>query len=162
MKKAEPLKKQEMRQKIGEMDAFLGYWLRLVSNQITASFQQRLSEKKVSVAEWLALRFLYSHAPCSLTTLAKEMGMNKGAVSRLAQSLEERHLIKRTVTANDHRLFSIELTADGVELVPALAEIAEQNDLHFFGHLSKKELESTFELLKDMVNRHGFKTKPLK
>jgi hypothetical protein len=49
----------------------------------------------------------------------------------------------------------------GAKLVPSLAEIADENDSHFFGHLSKKEMNHVTDLLKDIVNRHGFKSKPV-
>ena len=154
-------KKSQPLNDVNKMDSYLGYWFRLASNHITAAFKQRLAEKDISVAEWLALRFLYSDSPCSLTRLAEEMGMDKGAVSRLADRLEKRGLIKRTVSVEDRRLFSIALTDEGVELVPKLAVIADQNDIHFFGYLPKKEQESIFQFLKEFVNHHGIKTKPL-
>ena len=146
---------------IGDMDSYLGYWLRFVSNQVSASFQQRLSEKEVTVAEWIALRFLYSHSPCSLTKLADEMGMDKGALSRIIDRLEKREFITRTFTDEDRRLSSIALTTSGKKIVPALAKIADENDVHFFGHLSQKEILQMKAFLKGLVNRHGFKNKPI-
>jgi DNA-binding MarR family transcriptional regulator len=146
---------------IGDIDSYLGYWLRFVSNQVTASFQQRLLEKEITVAEWIALRFLHSHAPCSLTKLAEEMGMDKGAVSRLTDRLEKRELIKRNVSQKDRRLFSIELTLLGQKTVPILSKIADENDHYFFGHLSKKEANQLTQVLKDIVERHEIKGRPL-
>lgn len=147
--------------KIGDIDSYLGYWLRFVSNQVSASFQQRLAEKEVTVAEWIVLRFLLSNAPCSLTKLADEMGMDKGAVSRLTDRLEKRQLIVRNISPEDRRLFSIELTEAGLKLVPHLAKIADENDVFFFGHLKKKELETLTDILKEIVQRHGFRGKPI-
>lgn len=146
---------------IGNIDSYLGYWLRFVSNQVTASFQEHLAQEKVSVAEWITLRFLYSHSPCSLTQLSEEMGMDKGAASRLADRLEQRGLILRNVSSQDRRLFSIELTAAGKKLVPTLAKIADENDAFFFGHLNQKEFDHIVKLLKGIVNRHEFKSKPV-
>lgn len=146
---------------VGDIDSYLGYWLRFVSNQVSASFQTKLSKKGASVAEWIVLRFLLSNAPCSLTKLAQEMGLDKGAVSRLAERLEQRGLILRSVNSEDRRLFSIELTEQGLSLVPELAQIADENDRAFFGHLSKEEIASVTNLLKDIVNRHGFRAKPI-
>jgi DNA-binding MarR family transcriptional regulator len=160
MKKSDENRKK-MDAKIGNMDSYLGYWLRFVSNQVSASFQQRLSEKEVTVAEWIALRFLFSHSPCSLTKLADEMGMDKGAVSRLVDRLEKRAFITREFTFEDRRLSSIQLTSSGEKIVPALAKIADENDKCFFGHLSKKEVSQITDFLKDIVNRHGFKSKPI-
>ncbi len=143
--------------KFGDIDSYLGYWLRFVSNHVSAAFQQRLSEKGATVAEWIALRFLYSHAPCSLTQLSEEMGMDKGALSRLSDRLERRGLITRTMSQVDRRLSSLELTSEGLKLVPILAKIADENDAYFFGHLNKKEMDLMMDLLKDIVSRHEFR-----
>jgi len=146
---------------ISHIDVFLGYWLRFVSNQVTSAFQQRLMERGVNVAEWFALRVLYSSQPCSLTELAEEIGMDKGVVSRLTDRLEKQGLIKRTIPMEDRRLFSIELTASGRKLVPVLAKIAQENDQRFFGHLSKEEIAAMTDFLKDLVVRHDFRSKPI-
>jgi DNA-binding MarR family transcriptional regulator len=146
--------------KIGDIDSYLGYWLRFVSNQVSAGFQQRLAEKGATVAEWIVLRFLLTHAPCSLTRLADEMGMNKGALSRLVERLSQRGLIQCIPSSQDRRLLSIELTAAGLKLVPELAQIADENDRYFFGHLEKKEKNLIMTILKDIVDRHQFRGTP--
>jgi DNA-binding MarR family transcriptional regulator len=148
-------------QNIGRIDAYLGYWLRFVSNQVTNAFQQKLAKKGVTVAEWLILRFLWSQAPCSLTKLSEVMGIDKGSMSRLTDRLEKRNLIKRTTDLKDRRLYSIELTAEGSLLVPKLAQIADENDAYFFGHLSSHQFQDIKNFLNDMVTRHNFSHIPL-
>lgn len=166
--KIKEIKKSEKRNtvkgkhiKIGDIDSYLGYMLRFVSNQVTNTFHQKLAEKKVTVAEWLVLRFLWAHAPCSPTTLSEEMGIDKGSISRLSDRLEKRHLIKRTMDLNDRRLYSIELTSAAIKLIPQLAKVAEENDAHFFGHLSAKQFDEVMNFLKEMVNRFEFIRKPI-
>ncbi len=158
MNKSDVKKRPE---KVGDIDAYLGYWLRFVSNQVTASFQSRLLKKDVTVAEWILLRSLMTHAPCSLTKLAQEIGIDKGAVSRLSDRLEKRGLIVRSVSEDDRRLFSIELTPTGLSLIPKLAQIADDNDQAFFGHLDEKEIAKITSMLKEIVNRHGIRAKPI-
>ena len=153
-------KSSEVGGQIGEIDSYLGYWLRFVSNQVTSVFQQKLSEKGVTVAEWVALRFLYAYAPCSQSKLSEEMGIDKGSISRIADRLEKMGLLKR-MEGEDRRAFSIRLTPLGLKLVPELAKIAEENDSFFFDHLTKKEVELMSRILKDLVNRHGLSAKPL-
>lgn len=147
--------------KLPDIDAYLGYWLRFVSNQVTNSLQLKLANKDVTVAEWLVLRSLWTYAPCSPTKLSEEMGLDKGAISRLTDRLEKRDLIKRTTELKDRRLYSIELTSAGAKLVPQLSKIADENDAHFFGHLSKKQFEQQMQFFKDMVKRYEFNRKPI-
>jgi DNA-binding MarR family transcriptional regulator len=159
--KSEDNKNQAPKVDLKDIDSYLGYWLRFVSNQVTNSFQQKLSVHGVGITEWIILRVLYNIQPCSLTLLAEEIGVDKGVVSRLADRLEKVALIKRTVSSEDRRFFSIELTQQGRKLLPTLAEIASENDKMFFGDLTKKEAASFMVLLKKLVVLHNFKVKPL-
>lgn len=145
---------------VPDIDSYIGYWLRFVSNQVTNAFQQKLAKMNTTVAEWLLLRFLFTHAPCSPTQVSEAMGIDKGAISRLAWRLENNGLIKRTQDPNDRRLYSIELTPKGFTLVPKLAKIADENDAFFFSHLSKGQSEQIMKILKDMVTRFGFNRIP--
>lgn len=146
---------------IRNIDFYLGYWLRFVSNQVTNAFQQRLSSLDISVAEWLVLRVLWSHEPCSSTEVCEELVIDKGVMSRLSDRLEKRGLILRTKNQKDRRNYSLELTKKGKDLVPELVKIADENDIHFFGHLSKDQFTYIMNLLKDIVARHDFKQKPM-
>jgi DNA-binding MarR family transcriptional regulator len=146
---------------VSDIDSFVGYWLRFVSNQVTTELQNKLKSKGVSVAEWIALRYLLSHPSCSLTQLAGAMEMNKGALSRLTDGLEKQGLIERKIDPQDRRLFSIELTPSGIKLVSVLAKIVEENDKQFFGHLKLSENKALIEALKTIVNRHDMRKKPL-
>lgn len=146
---------------IKNIDFYLGYWLRFVSNQVTHSFQQKLATKGVGIAEWLVLRVLWSKAPCSSTQLCDELSIDKGMISRISDKLEKAHLITRMVDKNDRRLYSIQLTAAGKALIPELVSIADENDAFFFGHLSNKESEHMMHFLKDMVQRFNLNQKPL-
>lgn len=161
MKSQKTPKSQTKTIKISDIDAYLGYWLRFVSNQVTNAFQQRLAQKDVTVAEWLVLRFLWSHAPCSPTKLSEEMGIDKSAISRLSDRLEKRGLVKRSIDQPDRRLYSIVLTPAGNKLIPELAKLADENDAHFFGHLSKKKFDDLMQWLKDMAHRFEFSRKPI-
>lgn len=153
--------RNNMKHQLADIDDYLGYWLRFASNQVTNSFQQKLAKKDVTVAEWLVLRFLWSHAPCSPTQLSEAMGLDKGAISRLSDRLEKRKLLKRSTDLKDRRLYSIELTPAGIKLIPQLAKIADENDAYFFGHLSKKQFDDLMQFLKDMVKRFEFSRKPV-
>lgn len=147
--------------KISGLDEHLGYWLRFVSNHVSDSFQKRLAEHDVTVAEWVTMRSLYDAPHCSLNELAQRMGMNKGAVSRLVERLNERGLAVRTQNRDDKRGVTIVLTAEGKRLLPVLAKAADENDAKFFGHLSSDESKHLIELLQGIVERHTLHQKPV-
>jgi len=119
------------------LEQHLGYWLRLVSNNVSASFARRLEALDVSVSEWVALRKLFDqHAAISISALAEHMGMTKAPVSRLVERLVQKKLVERQDSRNDGRAQQIWISSAGQKLVPKLAAIADENDEAFFGHLT--------------------------
>ena len=43
------------------LEDHLGFWLRQLSNQVSASFARRLEKYDVSVPQWVMLRVLFDH-----------------------------------------------------------------------------------------------------
>ena len=143
------------------LTAHLGYWLRRVSNEVSAAFATRLAELGVTVPEWVLLRTLLDEAPLAPSTLARSMGMTRGAITKLVDRLEARGLLRRDADPSDGRAQQLTLTGDGRALVPRLAAMADANDDAFFGALSpeaRRALEST---LRAIVADHGLDGPPL-
>jgi MarR family transcriptional regulator, lower aerobic nicotinate degradation pathway regulator len=58
-----------------------------VSNHVSHSFAPKLAGNDVTVAEWAVMRMLYGKEPMSASRLADEMGLTRGAVTKLADRL---------------------------------------------------------------------------
>ena len=143
-----------------DLETHLGYWLRFVSNHVSHAFSLKLQARDVTVAEWVMLRELFNGDGTSPSALADRLGMTRGAISKLADRLIAKDLIKRTASSEDRRQQTLSLTAAGRELVPALAELADRNDAEFFGHLAQCERAALEKMLRDIVRRHDLKTIP--
>jgi DNA-binding MarR family transcriptional regulator len=121
---------------VSRLEKHLGYWLRLVSNNVSAAFARKLEAQGVSVSEWVALRKLFDQpSAISISALAEHMGMTKAPVSRLVDRLVQKELVYRQENRNDARAQQIWLSPAGQKLVPGLAAIADENDEAFFGDL---------------------------
>lgn len=142
------------------LEAHLGFWLRFVSNHVSARFQTLLEEKDVTVTEWVALRTLWSQDETTHAELIQALGMTKGAASKLVSRLEEKGLAKRQLAEGRAREQSLRLTAAGRGLVPQLAALADANDAHFFGHLSAAERQALARAMQALVQRHQLKDIP--
>lgn len=126
----------------------LGYWLRAVSNHVSHAFARRLADKDVTVAEWVMLRSLCGKEPIAPSRLATEMGMTRGAISKLADRLIPKRLVERAADAQDARAQTLALTARGRALVPELAALADTNDDACFAELSASERRTLEALLR--------------
>lgn len=134
-----------------DLTAHLGFWLRAVSNHVSHAFAGKLAIKGVTVAEWVMMRALYGKDPIPPSRVAKEMGMTRGAITKLADRLINKSLIIRKADSDDGRGQTLALTSRGGSLVPELAALADQNDAEFFGDLTKAERETLERLLKRLV-----------
>jgi DNA-binding MarR family transcriptional regulator len=144
-----------------ELTDHLGYWLRIVSNHVSHSFARKLDAKHVTVAEWVLMRVLFGKAPMAPSQLADEMGMTRGAITKLADRLIGKALIAREPSRNDARSQTLRLTKRGQVLVPELAALADRNEVECFAHLSGREKKDLQRLLKETVSRLGLTNIPV-
>jgi DNA-binding MarR family transcriptional regulator len=137
-----------------KLTGHIGFWMRMVSNHVSHSFARRLVGKDITVAEWVLLRTLYDKDPTPPSHLASELGMSRGAITKLADRLIPKGLIERIADALDGRAQTLELTAAGEKLVPEIVALADQNDAEFFGCLTADERKSLELLLLKLVERN--------
>lgn len=145
---------------ISELEDHTGYWLRRVSNYVSHTFAGRLADKNVTVAEWALLRMLYAQKPVPPSHVAQQMGMTKGAITKLVDRLIAKSLVMRSANAEDARAQTITLTAKGKRFVPALAALADQNDKECFASLSAKDRAALRRILQSLSANLGIATIP--
>lgn len=148
-------------ERVSELESHLGYWLRFVSNHVSQSFQKKVEGAGVTVSEWVVMRELHRLGPTSPTELTEKMGMTKGAISKLISRLERKDLLVRSIIQADRRNHVIELTPTGTALVPSLAQLADQNDSEFFGHMGARARDELGALMKEIVRVHQLKSVPV-
>ena len=124
---------------VSELDDHLGYGIRQVSNHVSHAFARKLAARDVAVAEWVMLRLLYGNAPLAPSQLADRMAMTRGAISKLADRMIAKGLIRREASSKDGRGQFLSLTESGRVLVPELAALADRNDAECFAHLTANE-----------------------
>jgi DNA-binding MarR family transcriptional regulator len=121
------------------LEEHTGFWLRKLSNHVSASFEHRLRPHDVSVANWVVLRTLYPHEALPLKDIVSRVGVDQGALSRMIERLVARGLVAQRESPASRREVSISLTNEGRRLVPKLASEADENDRAFFGRLTARE-----------------------
>ena len=147
--------------KTAPLEAHLGYWLRFVSNHVSAAFAAKLAERGTTVPEWVALRLLLDADAMAPSALARGMGMTRGGVTKLADRLIAKGLVVRRPGTEDRRYQALELTREGRALVPVLGALADRNDAEFFGHLKPAERAAIEAALKAIVRRHAMEAVPV-
>ena len=146
---------------VSELEEHLGYWLRLVSNHVSHAFKAKVEAQGVTVAEWVILRALFNADGARPSALADQLGLTRGAVSKLVDRLMNKQLVACAADEADGRAQSLRLTLAGRRLVPSLARLADQNDSEAFGHLSKSERSTLLGILERFVEHHELKGSPV-
>jgi DNA-binding MarR family transcriptional regulator len=143
------------------LEDHLGYWLRFVSNHVSHAFRLKVEAHGVTVAEWVVMRVLFDVGTVNPSEIANTIGLTRGAVSKLVERLVKKGLVTCRTEKKDRRYQRIALAESGRRLVPVLAGLADENDREFFSHLSDAERANLAAVLRDIVNRQGFKTVPV-
>src|SRR3546814_16592391 len=108
---------------ISDLNAHMGYLLRVASNAVSHEFARKIADEDVTVAQWSLMRVLYDSDPLAPTALADKMGMTKGSISKLAARLLYQSIIACSDNPNDKRAHTLSLTARGHDKQPVLATI---------------------------------------
>ncbi len=143
------------------LEAHLGYWLRLVSNRVSGTFARLLQERRLSVAEWVALNQIDMGTDVTPAELAASMGMTRGAISKVLDKLEAKQWITRTASREDNRVQRVSPTRPGKRVLPELAAIADDNDARFFGALDSDEQATLRKLLQKLADVHRINNLPV-
>ncbi|MDR7124135.1 DNA-binding MarR family transcriptional regulator [Pseudorhodobacter sp. 4114] len=138
-----------------------GYLMRLVSNAVSQDFACKVAAIGVTVAEWAFLRVLFDTDGIAPTALADKMGMTRGAISKLADRLLAKGLIRRSDSQTDRRAQVLALTTQGRNMVPDLARLADENDAETFGLLTTAERAALDQILKTLIERRSLTTTAL-
>jgi MarR family transcriptional regulator, organic hydroperoxide resistance regulator len=118
---------------------------------VHASFERQLAARDVTVAQWNVLVTVYHGRATTTTEVARYIGIDPGAVSRLVDRLAAKGLMTRSADPASRRRVQLSLTHTGRALVPALIRVADRNDEAFFGTLPPGERTALMRLLQRLL-----------
>ena len=98
-------------------------WLRVESTimatarAIRQSYDQRFSDLDLNLSEASVLAYVAEHGALSQTQIAKSLGLGRAATGALIDVLEDRALVQRQTDPDDRRVWLVEITIAGKELL---------------------------------------------
>ena len=146
---------------VSHLKSHIGFWMRFVSNHVSHAFARKLEGCGVSVAEWVVMRELANESQNSPSVVAGQIGMTRGAITKIVDRLVLKGLVTRRESAGDRRFQEIVLTPAGRRLIPRLAAVADRNDEEFFHPLSHMERETLIAILQKLVHANGLEKLPI-
>jgi len=98
-----------------------------------------------------AIAYLKHYGILTPTELGKKLGMEKGSLTSLLDSLESRNLVIRRAHPSDRRKYLLVLTPDGEEFFKRMAISYKRNLAQLFNHCSDQEINNFTKDLQNVI-----------
>src|SRR5699024_6324092 len=89
------------------------YWIGILDKAINAQFITEMGAARSIVARWRTLSILADNNGLPITRLANETFIERTALSRLLDSMEQEGLLKRAPRPDDRRNIEVHITEEG-------------------------------------------------
>lgn len=133
-----------------KLDEFLPYRLSLASNAVSQVIASAYEERfGLKMHEWRVITVLAEEDALTQQDIVGRTKMDKVTVSRAAQVLERRSLLRRVANAEDGRSLRLSLTTEGKKLYARVIPTAIALEAEVLKDLSAREIEA----LKDVLRR---------
>jgi len=115
-------------------------------------FMNSESERRlgISVTHVAALLFIAKNEGCRQKELAKELGLNKPAITGLANRMEKQGLINRKPCKQDGRATRIYLSDRSGNILPSVGPLIEEMNTKLASEFSEEEIEVVVRFLKSV------------
>lgn len=131
----------------------VGYLVRRLNNLMMPQAQARFADQELTFTHWIALMLLRDGTSHTCSDVARHLGHDTGATTRLIDQLESRGLLQRCRDAGDRRIVNLTLTdagrAVGTQLMPRTMQF--WNDM--LADFTAAEARTLIELLSRMLAR---------
>lgn len=133
-----------------KLDEFLPYRLSLASNAVSQVIAQAYESRfGLKMHEWRVITVLAEDGELTQQEIVGRTKMDKVTVSRAAQVLAGRELLRRVTNAEDGRSLRLSLTEEGRELYTRVVPAAVELEAEVLKDLSPQEITE----LKDVLRR---------
>ncbi len=129
----------------------VGFLMKQVVELISRTIDARMAEHSLTDAQWRPLLLLSRESPGTATQVARVIGCDAGATTRMLDRLEDKGLLRRVRSTDDRRVQQLELTSEGrkaAAIVPYV--ITEVLNAHL-ADLSHAEIDQLRELLQRIL-----------
>ena len=132
-------------------DESLGWLLSRAKQSIGAQCDLRLVGHDLTHSQWMPLLRLHLNGPSSVAYLVSELAVDAGAVTRMLDRLEAKHLCKRERSNEDRRVVMVSLTEAGTQVSAELmAVLSDVFNAHLEG-FTHEEWRTLIKLLQKFV-----------
>ena len=142
------------RRKEGASPAFL---LAQVGAHAAAKFAERLEPLGLTPAYVGALRVIAASAESSQQEVAARLGMFPSRLVALIDELQGRGLVQRLESPHDRRIYQLQLTAKGKDVLQSIGPVAREHQEALLATLNTEERDVLAALLLRVADQQGLR-----
>jgi len=131
------------------------FLLAQVGAHAASRFAERLNALQLSPPDAGVLRLLRMSAGISQQELATRLRIHPSRLVAIVDNLEERKFVERKVNPDDRRLYSLQLTSSGVEILGQIGKVAREHQDALLSALSSEERVELALLLHKVADQQG-------
>lgn len=137
-----------------QLETFLPSVIRNLAEEITTSMSGRYTgDFQLTVTEWRIILQLAARESLTATQIVEITAMEKSKVSRALSHLEERDLVARTASEEDHRTKTLALTPGGQKLYSSIVPRVLDWEKYLLEGLEISEYRDLLYLLNKLQSR---------
>jgi DNA-binding MarR family transcriptional regulator len=130
-----------------------GWLIRRAAQLVVPRAESVFTNHHLTLSQWISLRLIREDVVETSAGLARQLGYNSGAVTRLIDQLEERGLLKRERSTDDRRVVNLELTNAGIAAVHEMTPKMNAFMRDTLRDFSAEETEALITLLAKLIDR---------
>jgi DNA-binding MarR family transcriptional regulator len=126
--------------------------MRQVVDLMSRTLDTRMSAFGLTDAQWRPLLALSYGGDCKATQIARLIGCDNGASTRMIDRLVDKGMVVRVRNDHDRRAVQVELTPDGQDAARVVPYVIADVLNGFLADLSTSELEQLGDFLRRILN----------
>lgn len=136
-----------------DLENYLPYLVRRIIPCMDEAFSRNLEAVELTIETWRVLITLYDRGPLSLSAIAESTSINLSTLSRIADRMQRRKLIRRVMQNEGSRRWAeIELLPLGIRKCEVLIPEATQFQAEVIAKFSDNELKQIRQTLRKLYS----------
>jgi DNA-binding MarR family transcriptional regulator len=136
---------------VGPLADHLGYLLRRAQLAVFQDFFAAFATLDISPVQYSILTVIQQNPGLSQSQVSEALGIKRTNFVAMLDTLEARHLARRTATERDRRTYALHLTADGQALMRKLRVLASEHEQRLIDRLGAETHKQLFAPLRRLA-----------
>ncbi|WP_212751822.1 MarR family winged helix-turn-helix transcriptional regulator [Mycoplasma miroungirhinis] len=110
------------------------------NNKLILDLKQTLLNYDINQSEFAVLEYLFHKGRKNIDEIRKHILLTSGSVTYVIDKLEQKNYVIRTICSTDKRIFWVDITQKGKNLISEIFPLHKLNTKNIFKNLKEEEI----------------------